>query len=96
MEEIIFFYGCMNRFLQFHNTSRDSNMLTLLAAEDPDVASQLERHQTALSEAPGAANLAADQQHLECAQKSESVHPCIHPASNLQVTHIPQHHHLNK
>lgn len=52
--------------------------------------------QTALSEAPVVANLTADQQHLECAQNSESVHTCIPPASNLQVTDIPQHHHLNK
>lgn len=52
--------------------------------------------QTALSEAPVVDNLTADQLHLECSQKSESVHTCIPPASNLQVTDIPQHHHLNK
>lgn len=49
-----------------------------------------------LSEAPVVANLTADQQHLECAQTSESVHSCIRPASNLQVTDIPQRRHLNK
>lgn len=43
MEEINVFYSCMNGFLQFQDTSCYSNMLTLLRAEDLDVASRIER-----------------------------------------------------